>query len=99
MRGSRMKIGVTGLFGYGNPGDELIFHNFLKLHKKDQVTIFPPNETHKILESDIKVLYFPGGGVFYDVWIQNYFSKQLMKKIDIRIIILAAGIPHGEKKL
>lgn len=93
-----MKIGVTGLFGYGNPGDELILQNFLNLHEKDQISIFPPNETHKIPESEIQVLYFPGGGIFYDVWIQNYFPKQLIKKINIPIIFLATGIPHGERK-
>jgi polysaccharide pyruvyl transferase WcaK-like protein len=93
-----MKIGVTGLFGCGNPGDELILQNFLNLHKKDKVTIFPPKETYKIPESDIQVLYFPGGGVFYDVWIQNYFPEHLMKKINIPIIFLAVGVPHGERK-
>ena len=92
-----MKIGVTGLFGYGNPGDELILQNFLNLHEKDQITIFPPNETHKIPESEIQVLYFPGGGIFYDVWIQNYFPKQLIKKINIPIIFLATGISHPDR--
>jgi polysaccharide pyruvyl transferase WcaK-like protein len=93
-----MKIGVAGFFGYGNPGDEIILQNFKELHKENQITIFPPRETYKIPKSDIQVLYFPGGGIFYDKWIQNHFSKQLVKKIDIPIILLAIGIPHGEKK-
>lgn len=95
---NNLRIGVAGFFGYGNPGDELILHNFLELHKKDQITIFNPDQTDQIPGSDIQVLYFPGGGIFHDLWIQKHFPKKIIEKIDIPMLLLAAGIPHGENK-
>lgn len=81
-------------------------------HKKDDITIFTPSSvaveqiqkrfrqktltTQNIPDSDIEVLYFAGGGVLHDLWIEANFPEQLIKKINCPIILFAVGIPHGE---
>lgn len=93
---NKIRIGATGYFNQGNLGDNLILTNFKKLYKENQITIFTPQESEQIPDSEIDVLYFAGGGLLTDLYIKKYYPKKLMDKIKIPIIILSAGIPHGQ---
>jgi polysaccharide pyruvyl transferase WcaK-like protein len=107
-----LKIGVTGWFGHGNPGDDLLLNNFLKVYSRSEVIIFTTDiasakevkkrfklKTHSIKDIpfvDIDALFFGGGSFLHDIAIEVHFPKKLIDKINCPIILVGVGIPHGE---
>lgn len=112
LRIEKLKIGVTGWFGHGNPGDDLLLNNFLNTYSKNEVIVFSTDVTSAeevarrfelktytikdIPDVDIDALFFAGGGFLHDIAIEVHFPKELIDKIYCPIILIGMGIPHGE---
>jgi polysaccharide pyruvyl transferase WcaK-like protein len=108
-----LKIGVTGWFGHGNPGDDLLLNNFLKAYSRSEVIVFTTDITSakdvakrfelktytikEVPDVDVDALFFGGGGFLHDIAIEVHFPKKLIDKIYCPILLVGMGIPHGER--
>lgn len=103
------KIGIWGLFGHGNVGDELILSSMTEALSRHEISVYTDRpegvennqnirrvfHTEELHEhrNELDLLLIGGGEVLHNEAITKSFPRELMKNCETPIIMYAAGIP------
>ena len=103
------KIGIWGLFGHGNVGDELILNSMTEALFHHEISVYTDRpegvegnhnighvfHTEELRKhlDELDLLLIGSGEVLHNEAITTSFPKELMHNCEIPIIVYAAGIP------
>lgn len=103
------KIGIWGLFGHGNVGDELILSSMTEAFSHHEISVYTDRpegvennhnvrlvfHTEELRKhlNELDLMLVGGGEVLHNEAITTSFPKELMHNCETPIIVYAAGIP------